>query len=168
MAAKQEIVRKRVSEIDGQLYFLSVRALEYELFILEKKCDILEKKSFDSKIIKQKFRFIIEIRDEMLKSKNELECYKAHTDCIPEIEKINSVLSYVKELLETTNKSIKGIERIFGAEYKEKTIVESFKPLKELSLNAKSQTDRQNRKEGLHPIFFILLIILGAILYFLF
>ncbi|MBR4119016.1 MAG: hypothetical protein IKK64_02925 [Bacteroidales bacterium] len=97
----------------------------------------------------------------MLKSKNELECYKAHTDCIPEIEKINSVLSYVEELLETTNKSIKGIERIFGAKYKEKTIVESFKPLKELSLNAKRQTDRQNRKEGLQPIFFILLIILG-------
>ena len=114
--------------------------------------------------IKQILRFIIELRDEIYKLKNELISYRNNIEYSFLSKGIDTYILLSDDGLEIANKSLKRAKEDFGSDYEEDLIKYSYKTRRELvkSLNS----NKKEISKSIAIIIYIILLTIGAFIFF--
>ncbi|MBQ3556169.1 MAG: hypothetical protein IJA09_08160 [Bacteroidales bacterium] len=161
---EQNKVIEKVQEIGNEIEYLTLRILEYDLSIMEKWIDYTEGNLSKGNEIKQILRFIIELRDEIYKLKNELISYRNNIDYSFLSKGIDTYILLSDDGLEIANKSLKRAKEDFGPDYEEDLIKYSYKTRRELvkSLNS----NKKEISKSIAIIIYIILLTIGVFLLF--
>ena len=144
---EQNKVIEKVQEIGNEIEYLTLRILEYDLSIMEKWIDYTEGNLSKGNEIKQILRFIIELRDEIYKLKNELISYRNNIEYSFLSKGIDTYILLSDDGLEIANKSLKRAKEDFGSDYEEDLIKYSYKTRRELvkSLNEAANAEEESK-----------------------